>query len=69
MLQSMDSQRVRHYLATKQPPEKEVTAQTPQKGDLDKKCLCLQDCCGVLQIITISIGPNSFRVIRSEGGH
>ena len=28
MLQSMESQRVRHYLATKQPPEKEVTGET-----------------------------------------
>ena len=28
VLQSMESQRVRHYLATKQPPEKEVTGET-----------------------------------------
>ena len=37
MLQSMDSQRVRHYLATKQPPEKEVTGETAHQETSKEK--------------------------------
>ena len=35
--------------------------QTPQKGDLDKKCLCLQDCCSV---VSNSLRPHGLQQAR-----